>query len=1293
MSIESKIKTISYNVNGIGSSVKSAQILAHLYIQNPDVIFLIDVRLSLSGQSKLRDQNPNFNFFFNSPSSQARGVVVMLHRRCPIKISDSWGDEVGNILILKGEFDGEGIIFSAVYGPNSDSPDFFQNLWLKLNNFGINNILVGGDFNVAIDPHKDTLNYQSVRAPRARREIVDALSFGGFCDPFRKIHKDKIDFTWSRVGGNQSARLDYFLTTNHMYRSIVECKSLPSFRSDHKPITISFDFKRVKKGRGFWKFDNSLLLDKDFESLARKEIRLTCAKYLVHPIYMNFLNEASQQEVDNFLNIPLQDLTILNYNIDYDLLLVQIFNDIKNLEISFRSMKAKSNSFKAKALLKEIENSFSPVEKGRLQEEYDSLVVTLADEHLNKMAKVSKIEGEKASQWFLRLEKSINDQKFIGQLYNSQNCLTSNQSEIESEIRDFYQKLYSQSEQSNSSLEDIIDFLPPICVAPQVSTSEVTALDQDMTVEEIGEFLKKVNFESSPGYTGISYKFINHFFSPLGFFLAKAANDIFRKGIFPDTFKIGILSLLPKGDKDKKFLKNWRPICLLDCVYKIFSGVLTMRLNRVLPNIISISQSGFVNGRCINDSLRLLADVLDYGKRFDKSGIIVSIDFCKAFDTLSFNFILNALKFFGFGNNFIRWVSITQNEFQVCTSNAGNIAPPFVLGKGVKQGDPLSPGLFVIALEILSLKIQNDMSIKGYKLGNFEVKQSFFADDSIFILDRDESSVKKVVKTLEGFGNISGLFINVEKSSLMEFGPSSGAPFCPSIPFIRAKKLTYLGLVFTANLNNMEQNLDDKLESIKMLGKCWKNRHLSIYGKNIVAKTLMISKINNVIMVLPNLKKTVIDKCEKVIYSFLWNDKNDQVKRQDAKIGEAQGGLNLPNLSTAIHAFKIQWFRRLYKTDTLWARVLNELLIKVSPSLNIYSLLRLGDLGWVKISNKIPSAFWKACMKAPISPFRDFIKANPDLVINLSICDNSLIKYQDSALGPRAISTLKPKAFFVSDLINQISKRIFTYEEFVHLFGPVDRIQFNKTSNALELLLTSFRYDTNNLRLNNPLRPAWSAFFNVTNKGCSGWTRYLRVYRSDNIRIREAKWEVLLGKTLGPTYWDKTYRNLCTISFNNQLKWFQYNLNRGSLKVNSIISKFVPNQSENCSFCLTFKEDIIHLFWACERVKAFFIILRPFLMSINIPWPPPSRENFIFGDCKNTFLSEIEYTYLLIKHYIWVTRCLKNELTLVALKNKVKSNLILDLHFYGRRGEGGQLINAKEQFQFLSNLADKMGIG
>ena len=386
-------------------------------------------------------------------------------------------------------------------------------------------------------------------------------------------------------------------------------------------------------------------------------------------------------------------------------------------------------------------------------------------------------------------------------------------------------------------------------------------------------------------------------------------------------------------------------------------------------------------------------------------------------------------------------------------------------------------------------------------------------------------------------------------------------------------------------------------------------------------------------------------------------------------------------------------FRRLFNADTLWAKVLNELLLIVSPRLNSYHLLNLGDVGWVKLANKIPSPFWKSCFKSVITPFRVFVKSHHELAFNLNICDNSLIKYQGLALGPRAISTIRHKVFFVSDLINQGSKQIYSYDEFILCYGEVDPIQFNKVVNAVKLTLNNFRLDVNKLSFDNPPRPAWLAFFNITNKGCSGWTRLLRVYRTDNIRIRETKWETSLGKTLGPIYWDRTYRNITTITFNNKFKWFQFNINRGSLKVNSIISKFVRNQSENCTFCHIHQEDILHLFWACERVKAFFTSLNPFLMSINIPWPPTSRENFLFGDARKSFLSETEYIFLIIKYYIWVSRCMKNDLSMEALKNTIRSNINLDLHFYGSRGGGGQLINTNERFQFLSTLADKMGIG
>ena len=278
-------------------------------------------------------------------------------------------------------------------------------------------------------------------------------------------------------------------------------------------------------------------------------------------------------------------------------------------------------------------------------------------------------------------------------------------------------------------------------------------------------------------------------------------------------------------------------------------------------------------------------------------------------------------------------------------------------------------------------------------------------------------------------------------------------------------------------------------------------------------------------------------------------------------------------------------------------------------------------------------------------------------------------------------------------MINQETKKIFTYDEFVLMHGGVNLIQFNKLISALELLLTKYRFNINNLEFTSPPRPAWLAFFNITKKGCSGWTRLLRVYRSDNIRLREIKWEGQLGKIMGPIFWDKTHKNLGTIKYNNKWKWFQYNINRGCLKVNSIICNFVTNQTDRCTFCHAFREDILHLFWVCERVQAFYRTLIPFLTSINIPWPPPDRELFLFGNPGKSFLSEVEYIYLLIRYFIWANRCLKNDLSVDALKNKIKSDIHLDLHYYGRRGDGGQLIPTNEQFEFLGCLAEKLGIG
>ena len=116
----------------------------------------------------------------------------------------------------------------------------------------------------------------------------------------------------------------------------------------------------------------------------------------------------------------------------------------------------------------------------------------------------------------------------------------------------------------------------------------------------------------------------------------------------PSSQTIGIISLLPKGEKPKQFLENWRPITLQNSIYKLMSSVIANRINLVLPSIIHNDQSGFVNGRYIGDCIRNTFDIMQWAKCKKKTGLLLLIDFHKAFDSISFKYIDKSLHFFGY---------------------------------------------------------------------------------------------------------------------------------------------------------------------------------------------------------------------------------------------------------------------------------------------------------------------------------------------------------------------------------------------------------------------------------------------------------------------------------------------------------------------------------------------------------------------------------------------------------------------------------------------------------------------
>ena len=175
----------------------------------------------------------------------------------------------------------------------------------------------------------------------------------------------------------------------------------------------------------------------------------------------------------------------------------------------------------------------------------------------------------------------------------------------------------------------------------------------------------------------------------------------------------GILTLIPKEDINLTDLKNWRPISLLNLDYKILSKILARRLEQFLRNLIHSDQTGFVCGIYIGQNIRLLSDIMEFTNNKQLPGILLYVDFEKAFDTLEWSFLSKTLEAFNFGPNFREWFSVLYNNIQSSVLNGGYTTNYFQISTGIRQGCPLSPSLFSLAVEPLALKIRQSPQCKG----------------------------------------------------------------------------------------------------------------------------------------------------------------------------------------------------------------------------------------------------------------------------------------------------------------------------------------------------------------------------------------------------------------------------------------------------------------------------------------------------------------------------------------------------------------------------------------------------
>ena len=187
----------------------------------------------------------------------------------------------------------------------------------------------------------------------------------------------------------------------------------------------------------------------------------------------------------------------------------------------------------------------------------------------------------------------------------------------------------------------------------KITEAENERLEKPFTYPEVAAFIKIISNDKAPGLTGITPAFYKVFWNQIGDLVTSAINNSLEHHFFPQKQKIGLVTLIPKLDKDPKHIENLRRITLLSTFYKIASGVLTAHPKPILDNLIQDWQKAYLPDRYIGEVTRNTFDLFQHAKDNNLPGLMLQIDFSKAFDSISFEFIENTLKFFGLSPKYI----------------------------------------------------------------------------------------------------------------------------------------------------------------------------------------------------------------------------------------------------------------------------------------------------------------------------------------------------------------------------------------------------------------------------------------------------------------------------------------------------------------------------------------------------------------------------------------------------------------------------------------------------------------
>ncbi|XP_056690367.1 uncharacterized protein [Spinacia oleracea] len=706
--------------------------------------------------------------------------------------------------------------------------------------------------------------------------------------------------------------------------------------------------------------------------------------------------------------------------------------------------------------------------------------------------------------------------------------------------------------------------------------SNEISIDHATNIEEVGRAVFDLGPLKAPGIDGLHAHFYQQHWGVLWKDLYKYVDNVLQTKTFPQSINDTTICIIPKTALPES-IKQFRPISLCNASYKIVSKILVNRIRPLLKDIISPNQNSFLPGRGCEVNYIAASEILHSMKtKKGKFGwFALKIDLEKAYDRLEWNFIRFCLARKGFDRNSTDLIlnCIASPATSIIVN--GKPSPSFKTTRGIRQGDPISPYVFIICMEYLADMISEAASKENWKpfylkRNGIPITHLMFADDLLLFGDTSAKTLSGMKEVLRNFWDCSGQKMNNSKSKIYfsKHTPQNQKDlFCNTLEVQPSPDLgTYLGFPLTDKRPTKNQTLDI-CRKIKSKLASWKAKCLSKAGRLVLIKSTLTTIANYSMQILYLPKKT-LQTIDQACANFLWDSEPQKKKTHLVAWLKACGPLEVGGLSVRSAVM----MNKVLMTKLCW---------KFNTGENLASIL----IKEKYVDNRpYPAPFSKG------SHIWQNVGKGWNMYKDLTawcIGDGTQINlWLDNWTGKGSLRSL--------------IQGPLTRDEFAHTVSDIRR------DGHWNLSCISFTLPTDLIQ--------WIQAIPIPQFGEDApFCSLSKGLHFDSKTAYNTIWNTHFPDTDSSDKWSCIWKARCP----PKLKIFLWLILWGRLPTASHLSsrQIIPNG--NCQFCPNTQEDMVHLFLNCPRATEFWS---------NIEFQP--KYNHLHSDVENWFLDNLNDTGL-----------------------------------------------------------------